>query len=108
MHSASCRSRIIGEFYFGSTDRGMFGAGLVDAGSEEARGRAYATYLRTVVENPAFVGCHWFQYLDQPRTGRLLDGKNHHIGLVSVADLPYREFVTAVRRTNLEVTAAAP
>ena len=96
---------IIGEFHFGSTDRGMFGPGVVDAGSESGRGTAYATYLRTVLDNPAFVGCHWFQYVDQPLTGRLLDGENYHIGLVSVTDLPYREFVTTVRRVNLEAIA---
>jgi hypothetical protein len=98
---------IIGEFHFGSTDRGMFAPGLVDVGSEEARGSAYARYLKTVVDNPAFVGCHWFQYVDQPLVGRLLDGENHHIGLVSVADVPYRAFVTAVRRANLGATEAA-
>mgnify|MGYP003580529135 FL=1 len=99
---------IIGEFHFGSTDRGMFGPGLVDVGTEEARGTAYARYLKTVLDNPAFVGCHWFQYVDQPLTGRLLDGENHHIGLVSTTDVPYRAFVTAVRRANLEATGAVP
>jgi hypothetical protein len=97
---------IIGEFHFGTTDRGMFGPGLVDVGLEEARGTAYATYLKTVLDNPAFVGCHWFQYVDQPLTGRLLDGENYHIGLVAVTDVPYREFVTAVRRANLKATGA--
>lgn len=99
---------IIGEFHFGSTDRGMFGPGLVDVGTEDARGTAYARYLETVRDNPAFVGCHWFQYVDQPLTGRLLDGENYHIGLVSATDVPYRAFVTAVRRANLEATGAVP
>jgi hypothetical protein len=97
---------IIGEFQFGSSDRGMFAPSLVDVGSEAARGPAYAAYVRSVVANPDFVGCHWFQYADQPLVGRLLDGENHHIGFVSVLDLPYQGLVTAARRANLEAVEA--
>jgi hypothetical protein len=56
-------------------------------GGESERGPAYARYLRAVADNPDFVGAHWFQYLDEPLTGRTLDGENAHIGFVTVADL---------------------
>ena len=46
---------------------------------------------------------HWFQYLDQPVTGRLLDGENGHIGLVGVTDRPFSGFVESVRKANLKV-----
>jgi hypothetical protein len=36
------------------------------------------------------VGAHWFQYLDQPASGRLLDGENGHLGLVAITDVPIR------------------
>jgi hypothetical protein len=44
---------------------------------------------------------HWFQYLDQPVTGRLLDGENGHFGLVGITDLPFQGFVDSVRKSNL-------
>src|SRR5215831_2252107 len=97
---------LIGEFHFGSTDRGLFWEGLVGAGRESERGPAYARYLRAVVDNPDFVGAHWFQYTDEPLTGRTLDGENAHVGFVTVADLPYTEFVAAAREANLSVLRA--
>lgn len=47
--------------------------------------------------DPAFVGTHWFQYVDEPLTGRTLDGENYNIGFVSVTDTPYPEMVAADR-----------
>src|SRR5262249_5520628 len=43
---------LIGEFHFGSTDRGLFWEGLVGVGRESERGPAYARYLRAVADNP--------------------------------------------------------
>ena len=50
---------------------------------------------------PSIVGVHWFQYLDQPVTGRLLDGENGHFGLVGITDVPFQGFVDSVRKSNL-------
>jgi hypothetical protein len=94
---------LIGEFHFGSTDRGLFWDGIVGAGSESERGPAYARYLNAVADNPDFVGAHWFQYIDEPLTGRALDGENAHVGFVTVADLPYTVFVATARKANLSV-----
>jgi len=94
---------LIGEFHFGSTDRGLFWEGLVGAGRESERGPAYARYLSAVADNPDFVGAHWFQYIDEPLTGRTLDGENAHVGFVTVADLPYVDLVAAARDANLSV-----
>jgi hypothetical protein len=94
---------LIGEFQFGSTDTGLFWPGLFDVAVEEERGPAYAAYLRSALANPDIVGCHWFQYVDEPLTGRLLDGENGHMGFVSVADIPYAGLVSAAREANLAV-----
>jgi hypothetical protein len=94
---------MIGEFHFGSTDRGLFWEGIVGAGRESERGPAFARYLRAVADNPDFVGAHWFQYIDEPLTGRTLDGENAHIGFVTVADLPYVDLAAAARDANLSV-----
>jgi hypothetical protein len=94
---------LIGEFHFGSDDRGPFGKGVVSVASEEERGKAYARFLTAAVANPQVVGAHWFQYTDQPVTGRLLDGENSHIGLVGITDMPFEGFIDAVREANLSI-----
>ena len=91
---------LIGEFHFGSVDRGLFWEGLVGVGTESQRGPAYSRYLHSVADNPDFVGAHWFQYVDEPLTGRILDGENAHIGFVTVADLPYEDLAAAARSAN--------
>jgi hypothetical protein len=92
---------LIGEFQFGSTDTGLFWPGLINVDAEEERGPAYAGYLRSALANSDIIGCHWFQYVDEPLTGRLLDGENGHMGFVSVADIPYTGLVSAARAANL-------
>ncbi len=94
---------LVSEFHFGSRDRGPFWGGMVEVYKEEERGPAYAHFLGQALAEPLIVGAHWFQYLDQPVTGRLLDGENAHIGLVGVADRPFAGFVEAVRKANLLV-----
>ncbi|WP_338800966.1 beta-galactosidase [Pseudomonas sp. RSB 5.4] len=93
---------LITEFNFGSADRGPFWGGVTQLAREEDRGPAYANFLKQALNEPSIVGVHWFQYLDQPATGRLLDGENGHFGLVGVTDLPYQGFVEAVRKSNLQ------
>ena len=89
---------IIGEFHCGALDRGLFHPGLVSTPNQAVRAQTFTNYVRSVVDNPAFVGCHWFQYLDEPLTGRTLDGENYNIGFVTVTDTPYPEMVQAAQR----------
>lgn len=94
---------LVTEFHFGSRDRGPFWGGVAEVYKEEERGPAYAHFLAKALEEPQIVGVHWFQYLDQPVTGRLLDGENGHLGLVAITDRPWDAFVKAVRKANLSV-----
>lgn len=96
------RPVLIGEFGFGSSDRGPFGPGVVPLWNEAQRGQAYARYVAAARANPVIVGAHWFAWLDQPAAGRLLDGENRHVGLVGVTDIPFAEFIDQVRATNRE------
>nr|WP_245187995.1 beta-agarase [Frateuria flava] len=96
---------LVSEFSFGSTDRGPFGAGPVPVWNEAQRGEAYARFLAAAAADPAIVGAHWFQYADQPVTGRLLDGENAHFGLVGITDIPFDGFVLAVGSANAAATA---
>lgn len=94
---------VIGEFHFGATDRGVFDTGLIAASDQKARGASYDTYVKSVLDHPNFVGAHWFQYVDQPATGRTMDGENAGVGFVTITDTPHREFIEAVRATNAEI-----
>lgn len=94
---------LVTEFHFGSRDRGPFWGGVAETYKEEERGPAYANFLAKALEEPAIVGVHWFQYLDQPASGRLLDGENGHFGLIGITDRPWQGFVEAVRKANLKV-----
>lgn len=93
---------LVSEFQFGSRDRGPFWPGPVEVAREEDRGPAYGNFLRAALAQPMIVGAHWFQYLDQPASGRLLDAENGHLGLVAITDVAYPGFVQAVRKSNLE------
>ncbi len=96
---------IIGEFHFGALDRGMFHTGLVATDDQAARAAAYQRYLESVAACPAFVGAHWFQYFDQPITGRWYDGENYNIGFVTVTDRPHPELVRAAQETHRDLHA---
>jgi len=97
---------LVSEFHFGSRDRGPFWGGVSEVPAEAERGTAYRHFLERALAEPSIVGVHWFQYLDQPVTGRLLDGENGHIGLVGVTDRPFAGFVEGVRKANLALGKA--
>jgi hypothetical protein len=86
---------IIGEFHFGVPERGL-APGLAQTVNQEERAVAYRYYVENAAANPAIIGTHWFQWIDQPATGRF-DGENYNIGYVDVTDRPYVELVNATR-----------
>ncbi|WP_052480967.1 beta-galactosidase [Gilvimarinus agarilyticus] len=91
---------IIGEFHNGALDSGLLNPGLIHAESQYDRGVKYQEYVNSVIDNPYFVGVHWFQYIDSPLTGRAYDGENYNVGFVSVTDIPYKPLVDAARAVN--------
>lgn len=92
------RPVIIGEFHFGTPGRGM-SAGLRQTRDQAERGVAYRYYVENAAAHPALIGTHWFQWVDQPATGRF-DGENYNIGLVDVTDRPYAELIEAAKATH--------
>ena len=88
---------IIGEFHFGTPGRGL-APGLAQTSNLKERGIAYRYYVENTAAHPAVIGIHWFQWIDQPNTGRF-DGENYNIGLVDVTDQPYPDMVNAVKET---------
>ncbi|WNC69181.1 beta-galactosidase [Thalassotalea nanhaiensis] len=85
------------EFHFGAMDRGMFSTGLQEVSSQEERAQHYYEYVLGALNNPLFVGTHWFQYRSQALTGRG-DGENYQVSLVDITDTPYPETIEAIRK----------
>jgi hypothetical protein len=65
--------------------------------NQSARAQAYKDYVLGAARHPQFVGTHWFQFKDEPTTGRVYDEENYQIGFVDIADTPYAETITASR-----------
>jgi len=99
----SNKPAIIGEFQFGALDRGLFHAGLGATTTQAERAAAYVAYVQSAIDNPLVIGTHWFQYIDEPITGRCFDGENYNIGFVDVTDTPYPEMVEAATAIHREV-----
>ncbi len=89
---------MIGEFHFGTPGRGL-AAGLLQTKNQEERGVAYRYYVENAAAHPAIIGLHWFEWIDEPNTGRN-DGENYNIGMVDVTDRPYQELIAAMKTTH--------
>lgn len=83
---------IIGEFHINIIADGYLHCGLRCAKTQEERSQLIAYYLESAIKNPQIVGAHWFQYLDQPPSGRF-DGENFHTGFISITDTPHPDII---------------
>lgn len=88
---------IIGEFHFGTVDRGI-AQSLWQVNSQQERGVAYRYYTERAYSHPGLIGTAYFQWSDQDLSGRG-DGENYNCGLVDVTDRPYKYQVEAMMET---------
>ena len=86
---------VIGEFHFGTPGRGL-APGLAQTKNHHERATAYRYYVENAAAHPGLIGTHWFQWIDQPSSGRF-DGENYNIGFLDVGDRPYPEMIDASR-----------
>ncbi|MCE5227377.1 MAG: hypothetical protein LLG05_16160 [Porphyromonadaceae bacterium] len=89
---------MIGEYHFGTVDRGM-AQSLWQVDSQEERGVAYRYYTEQAYSHPGLIGTAYFQWADQDITGRRSDGENYNCGLIDVTDRPYGYQVEAMQET---------
>ena len=99
---------IVGEFHFMGEDAGLplrKVQGVLP--NQSQRGEAYQDYLCDALTLPNMVGAHWFEYIDEPATGRFNHGKEggeaHNIGWVNVDDQPYDAFIQKARLINANI-----
>jgi len=103
-----------GEFSVPPTYGGRRGFGQyhVSVDSEAEAGRKYERLIRQAAASPWCVGAMWFQYRDQPLTGRgpghgprLVFGEHYAFGLVTATDRVKWTLVKSMRRTNQKAAA---
>ncbi|PWW00980.1 beta-galactosidase-like protein [Paenibacillus cellulosilyticus] len=90
---------MVGEFHFGSIDRGLPATGIRGARDQENRGKAVRHYVEQAAALPYCLGVHHFQLNDQPYLGRF-DGENYNIGLVDVCNREYVEVTGPLAEAN--------
>lgn len=89
---------IIGEYHFGTVDRGM-AQSLWQVNTQEDRGTAYRYYTEQGYSHPGLIGTAYFTWNDQDLMGRGIDGENYNCGIVDVTDRPYKHQVAAMMET---------
>lgn len=105
MYEQSGKPLIFTEFHFGEPTAGLTGA-IRMADNEDEKGKMYRNYVEKAAASGYVIGTHWYEYLDQPATGRYLeglDGENFAHGLVNVADRPYKTMLASVMETNYNI-----
>ncbi len=113
--TASDKPVLCGEFAFPPHYGGTRGFGVYTtwSDSDAEAGRKYAAWTRDAARSPYCVGQFYFQYRDQPITGRgpgrgdrLVIDERFAFGLVDITDRPKWDLVEPVRAANLAATRA--
>jgi hypothetical protein len=67
---------------------------------QQARADGYRLMTTRLARVPYIVGADWFQWNDEPPSGRANDGEDANFGIVDIDDQPYERLVDAVRHTT--------
>jgi hypothetical protein len=92
----STKPVLFSEYAVTQFGEGRFG-GMGDASTPQERVFRSDRFIRRALRHPNVVGLHWFQFYDQPVTGRE-DGENYGLGLFSITDRPHTEMRTMFRQ----------
>lgn len=95
---------IVSEYSFHALDgrsgnRNTFGF-QAQVADQLARAEGYERMTRSLARVPFVIGADWFQWNDEPPSGRTSDGEDVNFGVVDVDDREYETLVDAVRRTT--------
>lgn len=79
-----------------SGNRNTFGfaAQVLD---QQARADGYRLFTTRLARVPYVIGADWFQWSDEPPSGRTVDGEDVNFGIVDVDDRAYEQLAAAVR-----------
>lgn len=93
IHNITGKPVVLGEFSFTAADSNLPNTRGARAGYPETtqtrRAQKYASYAQALIVQPFIVGYGWWNWCDEPATGRWPDGEDSNYGLVSLADDAY-------------------
>jgi agarase len=102
---AAQRPLMITEFSFRAMDSdpgNTFPPGYITqptVATQQDRAAKYEHYVTRWAQAPWMLGWHWFQYMDEPKTGRF-DGEDGNYGLVDIRDNPLEPFIGTYSKVN--------
>jgi hypothetical protein len=85
-----------------SGDRNLIGFDA-QVPDQEARAEAYRQLTSRLARIPYVIGADWFQWADEPSSGRDVDGEDVNFGVVDVDDHAYEPLAKAVRETTAQL-----
>jgi hypothetical protein len=104
MYEVGNQPVIISEYSFNaldgrSGDRNLvgFNAQVLD---QQARADGYRLMTTRLARVPYIIGADWFQWMDEPPSGRSSDGEDVNFGVVDIDDRPYEMLVSSIRETT--------
>lgn len=104
MYEDSGQPIIISEYSFHSLDGRSgdrntvgFAAQVLD---QKARADGYRLFTTRAARVPYIIGVDWFQWSDEPPSGRASDGEDVNFGVVDVDDNPYEMLASAIKETS--------
>jgi hypothetical protein len=104
MHEESGQPIVLSEYSFhaldgrsGNRNTVGFAAQVLD---QQARADAYRLFTTRLARVPYVVGADWFQWSDEPPSGRANDGEDVNFGIVDIDDNPYELLAAAVKDTS--------
>lgn len=99
VHDATGKPIVNGEFSFTALDSNMPNTKGARAGHPELtqtdRARKFTAYATELLSRPWAVGFGWWNYVDEPSSGRWPDGENSNYGVITLADDVYSELGAA-------------
>jgi hypothetical protein len=104
MHELSGQPIMLSEYSFHALDGrsgnrntvGFVGQVL----DQQARADGYRLMTTRLARVPYVIGADWFQWNDEPPSGRANDGEDANFGLVDIDDKPYDLLADSVRKTT--------
>ena len=104
MYQESGQPIILSEYGYHSLDgrsgnRNTFGF-QSQVPDQQARAEAYQLFTSRLARVPYVIGADWFQWSDEPPSGRSADGEDVNFGVVDIDDKPYQQLADAIRQTT--------
>lgn len=107
IHEITGKPTMITEFSFKAMDSGLpntKGAAKPVA-TQADRAAGFTAYVEALAALPSCVGFHWFEYRDEPREGRRLDGENSNYGVVKIDFTPWEVLTKQMTQVNARIEA---